>query len=197
MKPYYDHAGITIYHGDCRELLPHLPAGDLVLTDPLYDHTSDYVWLERSPLKATGNGLAFVNAKWLARTVRAMQTELPVLGYLNANGAAMNGRVIAKLHALVWWGSGVLVGYMPDGWLSTPWSAPYQEVHKWTKNPRYFSLIIAAFTKIGQVVIDPYLGSGPTLRAAKDLGRKAIGIETEERYCEIAAEKLAQEVFTF
>jgi site-specific DNA-methyltransferase (adenine-specific) len=75
--------------------------------------------------------------------------------------------------------------------IRVPCIAPANMVHPNEKPPEVFRPLIACHS--GSVV-DPFCGSGPVLRAAKDLGRKAIGIEIEERYCQIAAERLRQGV---
>jgi site-specific DNA-methyltransferase (adenine-specific) len=79
------------------------------------------------------------------------------------------------------------------------WTYPHPggELHPTQKPEGLLRQLIQQFSDAGETVIDPFMGSGTTLLAAKDLGRKAIGIEIEERYCEIAAKRLAQGVLDF
>jgi hypothetical protein len=69
--------------------------------------------------------------------------------------------------------------------------------HPCPKPVRLFTWLIEQPSEATHTIIDPFMGSGTTLRGAKDLGRKAIGIEIEENYCEIAAKRIAQEVLSF
>lgn len=66
--------------------------------------------------------------------------------------------------------------------------------HPTTKPIRLMKDLVSLFSNSGEMILDPFMGSGTTLRAAKDLGRRAIGIELNERYCEIAARRMGQEV---
>lgn len=68
------------------------------------------------------------------------------------------------------------------------------EAHKTAKPLPLVKELVALFSEPGGLVVDPFMGSGTTLRAAKDLGRRAVGIEREERWCEHAAKRLSQEV---
>jgi len=69
--------------------------------------------------------------------------------------------------------------------------------HPCPKPIRWVTWLTSMVSQEGETVLDPFMGSGTTLRAARDLGRKAIGIEIEERYCEIAARRLDQAVLDF
>jgi adenine-specific DNA-methyltransferase len=74
---------------------------------------------------------------------------------------------------------------------------PRSREHPAQKPLAMMNQIVRVSSRLGDLVLDPFMGSGTTLQAAKDLGRRAIGIEIEERYCEIAARRLEQEVLDF
>lgn len=200
VKPYYEHAGITIYHGDCREILPSIKA-DVVVTDPPY-----------------GLGDRWTGGSWFTRGVYAQdKCEWDA----EAPHATVEALIMRGVPTVLWGGNYFAVP--PSrcwlAWLKT--NAPETMADfelAWTNLDRPSASYSAAcgvrvrqhptekpldvmrwclgFVADG-LILDPFMGSGTTLRAAKDLGRRAIGIEIDERYCEIAARRLAQEVLPF
>lgn len=209
MKPYYDHNGITIYHGDCRDILPSLPKVDLVLTDPPYG-VSKASWDREVPKEAikqaweitTGGMLCFWSAFDLnsipellgqspKNTIVWWKPNLPALWMFDRS------RLASQWEPCFYFSK---PGYEPierptDVWgINYPTNGSAQKVDHPTQKP--ISLLLKCLkTFPSENLVDPFMGSGTTLRAAKDLGRKAIGIEIEEKYCEIAVKRLAQEVF--
>jgi len=83
------------------------------------------------------------------------------------------------------------------GGRSSVWNVPRVDGDHPTQKPeKLMRDFVALFSDPGETILDPFMGSGTTLRAAMDLGRKAIGIEIEERYCEIAVKRLQQSVMS-
>ena len=221
VKPYYDHTGITIYHGDCREILPGLPQVDLVLTDPPYDNLTHakhlstimdrqelgFESISESCLVKIAERLVSLSAGWTIMTCdwRHMlaldKTELLIrFGlWIKPNGApqftgdrpGMGWEPIAILHnklAKAWNGGG----------RHGIWTANIEcGLHPTQKPLLLYRKLVKDFSNESDLVLDPFLGSGTTLVAAKQLGRRAIGIEIEEKYCEIAVKRLAQEILPF
>ena len=226
MTPYYTDDYCTIYHGDCREILPTLPKVDLVLTDPpwiaskskMRSHSRIAVNYERSNGVKYGDVGEFdrdlvetacscgrravvftgvaesrqFDPQWTMYWHRPNPMPTPVLPYHQSvspillfgdwQGVHLGDQLVsvAKLNAgCIASKERILNG--PNGKAAHPCQMPLSL-------PSKFIHFCAG------TVLDPWMGSGTTLRAAKDLQRKAIGIEIEERYCEIAARRLAQEV---
>lgn len=215
MKPYYDDtkSGITIYHGDCREILPTLPKVDLVLTDPPYGIGYSYLSYEdtQENLKNIINtfiplGLSIAERMAIFCGVNNLHLY-PKSTWALAwywRGTNTYGKYgINQWQPILVYGKDIAGFGSINGQIKS--DAIYYEggncdelknfdVHPCPKNLGIMARIITRLTNYGNIVVDPFMGSGTTLRAAKDLGRKAIGIEIEERYCEIAAKRLQQEV---
>lgn len=207
IAPYYADESVVIYHADCREVLPRLEAGSVVVTDPPY-------------------GIAYESGHdgVLPRSIQGDETPNlrdEVLRWWGDRPALVFGtwkvpKPIQTRMVLVWDSQGAL----GMGDLTLPWKPAHQEIYvlgsgfcgRRTSDVLSFHPVQATALRgrvhphekpiellrelVGKcpagVILDPFMGSGTTLRAAKDLGRRAIGIEIEERYCEIAARRMAQ-----
>ena len=231
MKPYYEHAGITIYHGDCRVLLQEMPQVDLVLTDPPYGSGLSVDYAERFSPRSGSD-------RWWNSTDRKLSVRhKPIEGDDEPFDPAHLIAFPARAHVL--WGANWYSNRLPDsgGWWiwdkrngkrdvsDADWPMSEGELawtdigkgvrifrHTWfglirdsehgehfhpTQKPVALMAWCMDRAKARGTVLDPYMGSGPILAAAKQKGLPAIGIEIEEKYCEIAAKRLSQEVFDF
>lgn len=215
MKPYYDDGkGIVIYHGDCREVLPALalPADALVVADPPYGVS------ERTDRKAKGRSYAaacydfapvydddkpFDPAHLLTfkRLVlwgaNHFAERLPAspswLVWDKRDGIASNDNADCELAWSNLGGPARVFRHLWSGMIKAS-ERDQRRLHPTQKPVALGSWLLQNWSKPGDTVVEPYMGGGFVLRAAKDLGRRAIGIEIEERYCEIAARRLSQEV---
>lgn len=199
--PYYNHAGITIYHGDCRDILPHLEPVDFIYADPPYgvgkaDWDGAYLtgWEIMAVEKSRKGVVANTGTKSIGVCIAALGPEYKDLFYAwNRNG--MTRSSIGFMNVIV----AVVAGKVQLGQNFCQFNiqALSRKDHPSPKPVEYLRCVVARFTKGGDTILDPFMGSGTTLVAAKQLGRKAIGIEIEEKYCEIAVKRLAQEVLDF
>jgi DNA modification methylase len=218
VTPYYDDGTCTIYHGDCREIIDELEF-DVIVADPPYGvgyelkavvvgkgnrrrmmggllpvHGDDQPF-DPSHLLAAGKPTVMFGANYYS-------DRLPSSGGWIAWDKTGGGRGPDNSFTdveLAWTNTRkhpVIFHHLWKG-LVRDSEAGEAVKHPTQKPVSLMALVIEMASKPGDIVLDPYAGSGPTLRAAKDLGRKAIGIEIEERYCEIAAKRLAQEVLDF
>jgi DNA modification methylase len=205
LKPYYEEKGITIYHGDCRTILPQLPKVDLVLTDPPYGvawntdytrFTSGFDVQRKCHSKVQGDDKPF-DPKFLLGYPSVILwgsncycDKLTTGSWLVWDKRHKNGTAFLADAELAWWNRGHGVYIYAETSQGCIRNEPIEHP---TQKPE--GLMRWCIQKVEpQTILDPFMGSGTTLRAAKDLGRQAIGIEIEERYAEIAARRLQQEV---
>ena len=198
IEPYYSENGITIYHGDCREILPQLEPVDLVLTDPPYGIG------ERMQGGTWGAALKYADfRRWDVAPDNELLLE--IIGKAE-HSIVWGSNYFQMMPSRCWfvWDKQNAVRTMADCELAwTNFDKPSKRfswpvgTHAWghpTEKPLELIKWCMEQSQQAQSILDPFMGSGTTLRAAKDLGRKAIGIEIEEKYCEIAVNRLRQEV---
>jgi site-specific DNA-methyltransferase (adenine-specific) len=200
MRLFYEADGVTLYHGDCRELLAsHEVRADLVLTDPPYGVglKTNYRERRRTGPKSRCNNFP---------PLRGDDTPFDPSHLLHFSRLILFGanhyadRLPASASWLVWDKLDGLASKRELGFNDQADCAlkasecDERRVHPTQKPVELMARIIGAFSELGDVILDPYAGSGSTLVAAKNLGRRAIGVEISEDYCHVIVARLSQGV---
>jgi site-specific DNA-methyltransferase (adenine-specific) len=210
IKPYYEEEGIVIYHGDCRDILPHIEPVDLVLTDIPFNVNLNY---ESYDDKLTDEEYRILLTTWfksfklcsssfiVKAPTKTMPIVLPIfadiLGYVwmvvqHSPNAMTHGPFNLSLFTQYLIGGKPLKRPNCDFFINTKQAA--KSLHPAAMPIYPIERLLQWFTEESHTILDPFMGSGTTLVAAKQLGRKAIGIEIEEKYVKIAIERLRQGV---
>ena len=221
-KSYYEHAGITIYHGDCREILPSLPGVDCVITDPVWPNSSPFlVGADRpkellsemcSELPPTNRLIIHVGCDSDPRFFEAVPKIYPFLrvAWLRYACPTRKGRCLYGADVAYVFGkyprsvpgrrviSGEYCSVKPDVrrvrvTAHKEYGRPVGGEHPTPRRLQHVLWLVAKWAE--GTVLDPFCGSGTTLVAAAACNLPGIGIEIEERWCEIAAKRLSQENF--
>lgn len=217
VEPYYRDGHCTIYHADCFDIIGEL-GFDFVVTDPpygiAYEQTIetttewDTVTGDESSEPAETMIAAVHPIPMLVFGVNHFPHALPVPGRWVCWDKRCDenaDKMLGSPFELAWLNSEDKAGYMfriQHGGVVNADKGNQKRQHPTQKPVQLMRRLLAEIPHLlmpdgfahDSVILDPFMGSGTTLRAAKDLGRKAIGIEIEEKYCEIAVERLGQEV---
>lgn len=193
-EPYFQRDGITIYNMDCRKVLPWLPRLDLLLTDPPYG-----IGIAANPVRQKHQ-----KQDWDDLCPPRYLVEMAVE---SARFAIVWGGNYFGLPAsrkfLVWdkqQPADFSLAQCEQAWCSWDGNAKtytkrvigYAKVHPTQKPEGLMQWCIGQAPEKVETIIDPFMGSGTTLVAAKLEGRQAVGIEINEKYCEAAAKRLEQ-----
>lgn len=225
--PYYhdEQYGITIYHGDCRDILPHLEPVDLVLTDPPWGNPisckAEYEAKEIEFLPFVYDVLeegGLIYCFWNAKDIPSFQVKFEK--YFNLKNIIVcfkenmvtcpwDKAAFQYQWEPIFYGTKGKTNFITnyksiqagipcgDVWKAVKPQSNYKSDHRQHTAQKPIKIMLRAVTFSEGTILDPFMGSGTTLVAAKQLGRKAIGIEIEEKYCEIAVNRLLQGVLQF